>query len=65
MWEIDGRTGTAAIGDERLPGFAFMRDRERRLIAFHAFLRERLDPSSSGPPPIDQFTIEEDAFQPA
>ena len=34
-WELDGRNGTARLGDIQLRGFALLRDSERRLIAFH------------------------------
>jgi hypothetical protein len=64
-WEIDVRKGTATIGATRREGFALMRDREKRLIAFHA--NDRSDERAAFSPmrEPDQFVVEEDAFFPA
>jgi hypothetical protein len=62
-WEIDGRSGTAHIGFTKQAGFALMRDRVRRLLVFHAARNSIYDPSSSTPPPAEEFVIPEEAFE--
>lgn len=65
-WEIDGRRGTAAIGGAQRKGFALMRDRDKRILAFHLEIQERsFDPLSLATEPraADQFAIGEDAFR--
>jgi len=62
-WELDGRIGTAQIGDTQLKGFAMLRDRLRHLIAFHAFVEDGY--GSLRPESAPKAVISERAFEPA
>ena len=62
-WELDGRIGTAQIGDAQLKGFAMLRDRLRHLIAFHAFVEDGY--GSLRPESAPKVVISERAFEPA
>jgi hypothetical protein len=64
-WEIDGRPGTAVVGESEMEGFALMRDRTRRLIAFHARVSQGFDPTNPAPKGAEEFVISEEAFRPA
>jgi hypothetical protein len=61
-WELDGRMGTAQIGDTRLKGFAMLRDRLRHLVAFHAFVEG--GHGSLRPESAPKAVISERAFEP-
>jgi hypothetical protein len=61
-WELDGRIGTAQIGDTQLKGFAMLHDRLRHLIAFHAFVEDGY--GSLRPESAPKVVISERAFEP-
>ena len=64
-WEADGRRGSAVVVGERCDGFAMMRDRERRLIAFHSMPADfQIGASNIAPSGTSQFTIHESDFRP-
>ena len=62
-WELDGRIGTAQVGDTHLKGFAMLRDRLKHLIAFHAFVEAGY--GSLRPDSTPRLVISERAFEPA
>ena len=62
-WELDGRIGTAQIGDTQLKGFAMMRDRLKHLVAFHAFVEDGY--GSLRPDSTPKLVISDRAFEPA
>jgi hypothetical protein len=64
-WEIDVRKGTATIGALRREGFTLMRNREKRLIAFHVVEEHSYNAAPMSPRTNDQFVISEEAFEPA
>jgi len=64
-WEHDGRVGSALIAGNQREGFAMLRDRGRKLIAFHASkLRPVYSASEPSSPNLEDFTIAEDDFVP-
>jgi len=62
-WELDGRIGTAQIGNTQLKGFAMMRDRLKHLVAFHAFVEDGY--GSLRPDSTPKLVISDRAFEPA
>jgi hypothetical protein len=62
-WELDGRIGTAQVGDTQLKGFAMLRDRIKHLVAFHAFVE--VGYGSLRPDSTPRLVISERAFEPA
>ena len=62
-WELDGRIGTAQIGDMQLKGFAMLRDRLKHLVAFHAFVEDGY--GSLRPDSTPKLVISERAFEAA
>jgi len=62
-WELDGRIGTAKIGNAQLKGFAMLRDRLKHLVAFHAFVEDGY--GSLRPDSTPKVVISERAFEPA
>jgi len=62
-WELDGRIGTAQIGNTQLKGFAMLRDRLKHLVAFHAFVEDGY--GSLRPDSTPKVVISERAFEPA
>ena len=63
-WQMDGRNGTARLGDSRREGFALMRDQARHLIAFHSLCDQAYGPAGPERSPLDQFVISEGDFEP-
>ena len=61
-WELDGRMGTAQIGNTQLKGFAMLHDRLRHLIALHAFVEDGY--GSLRPESAPKVVISEGAFDP-
>jgi hypothetical protein len=63
-WETDVRKGTARIGTTTREGFILMRDRDKRVVAFHA---TDSDERRSFLPlhEEDQFVVPEEAFEPS
>jgi hypothetical protein len=64
-WEFDGRVGVIRFNKGKRPGMAFMRDKERGLIAFHTLpLGTSLDHFADEPPRAEQFIVSVDEFIP-
>jgi hypothetical protein len=62
-WELDGRSGDIELAGKSLRGFAVLRDRSRRLIAFHAAAAPRdLNLWARG---TEQLVVPEDQFKPS
>lgn len=61
-WDLDGRIGSVLIEGRERVGLAWVRDRQRRRIVFHALPETRRD--GSDPPTAEDFEIDEAAFRP-
>jgi hypothetical protein len=62
-WELDGRIGTAQVGNTQLQGFAMMRNRLKHLIGFHPFVEAGYGPLC--PDSTPKLVISERRFEPA
>ena len=60
-WQTDGRTGKAKIGSTLVVGFAMMRDRVKRLIAFEPVAAGNLVLAERSA--VEGAVIGEDAFE--
>ena len=64
-WDLDGRVGSVMIDGRERVGLAWVRDRARRRIVFHA-LPLTMPPSGGDahPPQVQEVEVDEDAFKP-
>ncbi len=64
-WELYGAVGTIVVKGVQRHGIAWMRDKDRRQVAFHALpLRSSFNPDDPMPPMAEQHVIPEDDFKP-
>ena len=61
-WDLDGRIGSVFIDGRERVGLAWVRDRRRRRIVFHALPQSRDEESE--PPTAEEFEIDEAIFKP-
>ena len=64
-WDLDGRVGSVMIDGHERVGLAWVRDRARRRIVFHA-LPLTMPPSGGDahPPHAEEIEVGEEAFKP-
>jgi hypothetical protein len=64
-WDLDGRIGSVVIDGRERVGLAWVRDRARKRIVFHAMSpREASGGDPSRPPAAEEFEVDEVAFRP-
>jgi hypothetical protein len=64
-WDLDGRIGSVIIDGRERVGLAWVRDRARRRLVFHALPPQTSAPASGAPAPrADEFEVDEAAFKP-
>lgn len=64
-WDLDGRIGSVVIDGRERVGLAWVRDRERGRIVFHAMTLSESSPDGPVlPPRAEEFEVDESAFRP-
>jgi hypothetical protein len=64
-WDLDGRVGSVMIDGRERVGLAWVRDRARRRIVFHALpLTAASNARDTDPPQVEQVEVDESAFRP-
>ena len=61
-WDLDGRVGSIVINGRERVGLAWVRDRKRGRIVFHAMAQASGD--GEKPPATEEFEIDEADFRP-
>jgi hypothetical protein len=64
-WDLDGRVGSVIIDGRERVGLAWVRDRARKRLVFHALpVQISTEASGAQPPGPDEFEVDEAAFKP-